>query len=107
MTNNISNPQALEDIKAILRKEIPELKREYHIKRIGVFGSFTKGTQTRKSDVDLIICFEKAPGLKFVKLSKYLEELLNRKVDVITPEGLKSIRTKEIRNDIEKKITYV
>lgn len=102
-----SKVRTLEEIRETLKKEIPKLKREYHVKRIGIFGSFAQKVQTGKSDVDLVIYFEKVPGLKFVELSEHLENLLGRKVDVITPEGIKSIRIKGIRDDIEKKIVYV
>ena len=74
------------------------------MERIGIFGSFSQENQNEKSDVDLAIHFEKAPGLEFVELSEYLEKLFGRKVDIITLEGIKSIRIKEIRDDIKKKV---
>ncbi len=58
--------------------------------RYGLFGSFVKGTQTANSDVDLLVEFE--PGRKsfdgFMDLAYLLEELLGRKVDLLTRESL-------------------
>lgn len=62
----------------------------FGVKRFGLFGSFAKGNQHSESDIDLLVEFE--PGRKsfdrFMSLSFYLEELLGRKVDLVTPESL-------------------
>lgn len=62
----------------------------YGARRIGLFGSFRKGSQTGESDVDLLVEFE--PGRKtyanFIGLALYLEEILEREVELITPESL-------------------
>ena len=60
------------------------------VKRIGLFGSFVRDEQKALSDVDLLVEFE--PGKKtfdnFMELSFFLEELLQRKVEVVTVEAL-------------------
>lgn len=96
-----------DDIKEILRKEYPYLASEYGIKKIGLFGSYAKGKQTEKSDIDIIAEFERPIGLKFMEFTEYLENILGRKTDVLTPEGVKSIIIKRISDDIEKSIIYV
>ena len=75
--------------------------------RIGLFGSFAKGEQTDDSDIDILIEFEKPIGLKFVELTEYLEKVLGRQVDVLTPAGIKGIRIKKIAQEIERGIVYV
>ncbi len=91
----------------ILKKELPYLKAAFGVKRIGLFGSYSKGAQREDSDVDLIVEFEKPIGLKFVELADYIESILGRKVDILTPEGIKSIRVKEVAENIENNIIYI
>jgi len=90
-----------------LRKELSFLKREYKIKKIGVFGSFAKGKPQVESDLDIIVEFETSIGLAFMDLADYLEKLFNRKVDILTPEGIRSIRVEKIAQEINKSVVYV
>ncbi|MFA6292661.1 MAG: nucleotidyltransferase family protein [Victivallales bacterium] len=92
---------------SILKKEHPYLLKEYGAKKLAVFGSFAKGKQNKHSDVDIIIEFNKPVGFKFIELSEYLEKALHRKVDIITEEGLKSIRNPEISSEIRRHAKYV
>lgn len=79
----------------------------YGVKRMGLFGSFAKGTSGEDSDVDILVEFEKPVGFEFIELAEYIEELLDRRVDILTPEGIKSIRLKEVASDIERSVVYV
>lgn len=95
------------EIIAILKKELPYLRDIFGVKRIGLFGSSAKGIQREDSDVDLVVEFEKPIGLKFIELSEHIENILGRKVDILTPAGIKSIRIKKVAEDIKKSIVYV
>jgi len=86
---------------------MPYFAREYGVKKIGVFGSFAKGIQTEKSDIDVFIEFDQPIGLKFMELADYLENLFGKKTDILTPAGIKSIRLKHVARDIEENIIYV
>ena len=94
-------------ILSTLSHELPMLKREYCVSRIGLFGSYSQNCATESSDIDLIIEFSESPGLKFIELCDYLEKLFNKNVDVLTPAGLKSIRVSSIIDNILKSILYV
>ena len=83
------------------------LHEQFGVKQLALFGSFSAGTATKNSDVDLVVEFDRPMGLKFVRLSEYLEKLLGRKVDVLTPEGLKGIRVKTTADSIRKGLKYV
>ncbi|MDD5473843.1 MAG: nucleotidyltransferase family protein [Candidatus Methanoperedens sp.] len=96
-----------EEIITILKKELPYLRDIFGVKRIGLFGSSAKGIQREDSDVDLVVEFEKPIGLKFIELSDYIENVLGKKVDILTPVGIKSIRVKKVAEDIKKNIVYV
>ena len=90
-----------------LRKKYPYLVSEYGIKRIGLFGSYSKNEQTQDSDIDIIAEFERPIGLRFVEFAEYLEKILGKRTDVLTPEGVNGILVKRIARDIEKSIIYV
>jgi len=96
-----------ENVKEILRCELPKLKTEFGVKRIGLFGSFSRDKQKPASDVDLLIEFEKPIGFKFMLLAEYLEKRLGRKVDILTPAGVDSIRIKPIAESILRSVVYV
>ena len=91
----------------ILRKNSPYLRDNYGVKRIGLFGSFAKGIQREDSDIDILVEFEKTVGFKFIELAEYFEKLLGKKVDILTSEGIKSIRLKKVARDIERSVVYV
>jgi len=91
----------------ILIKEFPKLRNDFKVKKIGLFGSYAQNQANEDSDIDLIIEFYEPIGLKFILLCDYLENLFNKRVDVLTPEGLKSIRVKKVVDNILNSIEYV
>ncbi len=97
----------LEDVMRILRSSLADLKKRYDVERIGVFGSFVRGQSALDSDVDIYVEFGECPGLAFVDFAEHLEKLLGKKVDLITPAGLDSIRNDRIREEIKRSIRYV
>ena len=83
------------------------LLAEYGVSKIGIFGSVAKDTMTEDSDLDIVVEFNKPIGFKFNRLVEYLENLFGRKVDVLTKDGIKNIRVKEVARNIEKDLVYV
>jgi len=83
------------------------LLTEYSVSKIGFFGSVVKGAMTEDSDLDIVVEFNKPIGFKFNRLVEYLENLFGRKVDVLTKDGIKNIRVKEVARDIERNLVYV
>jgi len=79
----------------------------YGVKKTGVFGSYAKGQPDENSDIDVFVEFEHPIGFRFIEFSEYLEDLLGRKVDVVTPAGVQAIRIARIAKDIEESIVYV
>ena len=82
----------LEEIKGIVAKHKEELRREYRVKGIGIFGSYVKGEQKKHSDVDLLVEFVETSNLTlldFIRLENYLTDLLGVKVDLVEKQALK------------------
>jgi predicted nucleotidyltransferase len=96
-----------ENVKKILKKEFPYLAARYGVKKIGLFGSFAKGKQTTKSDIDIIVEFRKPIGFRFIELCDYFEKRLGKKIDILTPAGIKSIRHKHVAEIIKRSVVYV
>ncbi len=96
-----------ETIMELLRERYPYLTTEYGVKRIGLFGSFARGTATETSDVDVVVEFQQPVGFKFIEFVDYLEQLFGREVDVLTPAGLQGIRVSGVANNIAENIMYV
>ena len=90
-----------------LADKAPYLASEYGVKSIGLFGSYAKGTPTEASDVDVVVEFARPIGLRFIKFTEYLEELLGKRVDVLTNAGIQGIRVAHVAEDIQKNIVYV
>ena len=53
----------LDSLKAYLIAHQSEIKQQYHIKQIGIFGSYVRGEATQDSDLDILVEFE--PGYRF------------------------------------------
>ena len=90
-----------------LRESRPQLTAQFGVQRLGLFGSFARETAQESSDIDLIVELQRPLGLKFMELVEYLERLLGRKVDVLTPAGLRGIRLPEVARQIEESVIHV
>ena len=77
--------------------------RSFGVKRLGLFGSFARQQQDSESDVDVLVEFE--PGYKtfdtFMQLAFFLEELFERRVELVTPESLSPYIGPHILKEIE------
>ena len=96
-----------DEVIKILRKELSYLGSEYSVERIGLFGSYAKGTQAHGSDIDIVVEFGTPIGLKFVEFCDYIEKLLGKKTDILTPAGISGIRIERVAESIRNSIVYV
>jgi predicted nucleotidyltransferase len=81
----------------------PALYRDYSVKEIGLFGSFSDESSSEESDIDLLVEFEKPIGWKYFSLEIYLEGVFNRKIDLVTKNALK----RQIKDRILKQVYFV
>ncbi len=81
---------AVKKILSIIRMRMPELKQEYKVKSIGVFGSYARGEQKKNSDVDMLVEFSETPDLfEFVGLKDCLSGFIGKNVDLVMKDALK------------------
>lgn len=98
--------KSIEEVKEILKKHKEEVSRKYKVSEIGIFGSFVRGEQRKKSDIDILVEFDERniPGLiKFIEMERYLEKLLRKKVDLVRKGGIR----RELRDTILREVVYI
>ncbi|VAX18280.1 Nucleotidyltransferase domain protein, BT0168 group [hydrothermal vent metagenome] len=66
-----------------------ELEERYTVRRIGVFGSFARGTADRVSDVDIVVELGEPTFDHYMDLKFHLEDALNRPVDLVIADTVK------------------
>ncbi len=64
--------KTLNEIKKILLEHKQELKEKYKVKSIAIFGSYARGEQTEKSDIDILVEFYEPIGLKIARFERVL-----------------------------------
>ena len=77
--------------------------RKYGVKRIGLFGSYVRGTATTASDIDFLVELERLTFDDYMGLAVFLEDLFKKDVDLVTPTSIKP----GYKPYIEKEVEYV
>lgn len=79
-----------EEILKVLSEHRETLRERFGVRSLALFGSVVRGEAHPESDADLLVEFERPVGLfEFVRLQLYLEELLGRRVDLVTPDAVR------------------
>jgi predicted nucleotidyltransferase len=102
MKRRLTRAQILET----LRRHDETLRRQYSVKRIGLFGSYARDQQKLGSDIDFLVEFEKPSYDNFYDLCVFLEKLFGRKVDVMTPKALETVRVEQVAQSIRESLVY-
>ena len=96
--------KTVEEIKEILQKHKKELRDIFRIEEIGLFGSYVRGEQKQKSDIDILVEFDEPVSLLgVVKVENYLSELLGINVDLVPKKDVRP----ELRDIIFKEAVYL
>lgn len=78
------------EIISVMQKYKTEIGSRFGVKRMGLFGSCVRGTQKNKSDIDILVSFDRDIDLfEFLDLREYLEEKLQAKVDLVMETAMK------------------
>lgn len=96
----------IDEATAVLREHKAEVIQKYRVSEIGIFGSFVRGEQKKRSDIDILVEFDERniPGLlKLIEMEMYLEKLLRKKVDVVIKSGIRP----ELKKGILKEVVYI
>lgn len=92
-----------DNILSKLKELKPSLYKDFAVKEIGLFGSFSDNTFNEDSDIDILVELERPIGWKFFSLELFLEKTFNRKIDLVTKNALKG----QIKDSILKQVNYV
>jgi predicted nucleotidyltransferase len=91
-----------QEIIKIIRNNKPEMESRYGVQRLGLFGSYVRESQRKKSDIDILVTFNRDIDLfDFLDLRKYLESRLQAKVDLVMETALKPAIGKRILSEVE------
>ena len=94
----------IENLKSQIEALKPVLRERFKVETIGIFGSYVRGEQKRKSDLDVLVEFFETPSLfEFVELEDFLSQKLGVKVDLVMRDALKP----RIRDSILSEAVYV
>lgn len=91
--------QTREEVIASLRSHRAELD-DLGVRQISLFGSVARGGLLPESDVDMIVDFSQVTYRRFVALKAFLEAILGRKVDLLTPPAVHGRLKEEIEKDL-------
>ena len=103
---NNKNQQSTNRLKfeeEIIRKHIKQLKEKYFVKRLGIFGSYSRGEETPESDIDILVEFSAPVGLEFFGLKNFLEKILAKNVDLVTENGIRP----QMKNKILHEVVFI
>jgi hypothetical protein len=84
-------------------KDLMELCRQNDIASLELFGSFSRGEQAESSDIDLLVTFSKSKSLiDHIKIENDFEDLLGKKVDMVTERSLSPHISPIIRSELRR-----
>ncbi|MBU0459271.1 MAG: nucleotidyltransferase family protein [Nanoarchaeota archaeon] len=86
------------ELRQIAKIVVPILKKQ-GIKKAGIFGSYARGDQKKKSDIDILIQPTRNMGLEFVGVKLELEEKLGKKVDLVTYKYIHPLIKDDVLNE--------
>lgn len=93
------------EIKKILEKNNNYLRQTFHVKELGIFGSFVKGREKANngSDIDILITLGKGHKdfFNYMRVKYYLEDLLGREVDLVIKEAVRPRLKERIFREVE------
>ena len=90
-----------EEILQSLRNMKLYFEKQYNVRALALFGSYSRGDNTEKSDVDILVDFEKPiSGLLFVNLAEDIERCVGLPADVVPLDGVKPRYLNVIQEDV-------
>ena len=82
--------RTLDEIRAELQVLLPVLKKRFKVESLEIFGSYVRGEQTEKSDVDVLVTFIGSYSLwQLIDVERFLKRKLHMKVDLVPRDSVK------------------
>jgi predicted nucleotidyltransferase len=98
-------PPDTDTVRARLAALLPELREHYGVRSLALFGSYARGEQTAESDLDLLVTFDRTPGLlAFVNLQHRLEDRLGLRVDLATRPMIGPRLQPQVQADLDAEV---
>jgi len=85
-----------------LNQRAEELKQNFSVRSIGLFGSLARNEADRESDVDILVDFVEPTFDHYMDLKFYLERLFGRPVDLVTADTVKP----RLKGAIKREVIY-
>ncbi len=96
--------KTLREIKQILKKHKPEVQAKYNVSELGIFGSFVRGKQRKRSDIDILVEFTELPDVfLLIDLEDHLRRILKKKIDLVRKGAIRP----ELKKVIAKEVVYI
>ncbi|RIJ46873.1 nucleotidyltransferase [Maribellus luteus] len=92
--------RSLQEIKNTLSNHKSRLFKDYPIKSMAIFGSYSRREQNDSSDLDILVEFSDKIGIRFIDLAEDLEEIVGVKVDLVSRKGIKEKYLESINSDL-------
>jgi len=91
----------LQNIKAKIGANMTELKTQFGIKEMALFGSYVRNEQKEQSDLDILVDFEESPTMfEFIRVENKLSKILGVKVDLVMKNALKPHIAKQVMQEL-------
>ncbi|MCX6236789.1 MAG: nucleotidyltransferase family protein [Bacteroidia bacterium] len=90
----------LQDIKSILSSHKSQLFKDYPIKSMAIFGSYSRMENNADSDLDILVEFKDKIGIRFIDLAEEIENIIGFKVDLVSKNGIKDKYLQSIDYDL-------
>ncbi|OGW66813.1 MAG: nucleotidyltransferase [Nitrospirae bacterium RIFCSPHIGHO2_02_FULL_40_19] len=96
--------KTLGEIKKILKRHKAEVQERYNVRELGIFGSFVRGEQKKRSDIDILVEFSELPDVfLLIDLEDHLRKILKKKVDLVRKGAIRP----ELKGIIAKEVVYI
>lgn len=99
METSVFSKHNPEKILAILKQNSQQLK-QFGVRKIGLFGSYRRGTPQKESDMDFLVQLDNPSFDDYMDLKFFLEDLFNCQVDLVMEETLKPRLRSTILNEV-------
>ncbi len=92
--------RTLQEIRSTLSNHKHHLFRDYPIKSMAIFGSYSRKEQKDDSDLDILVEFKDKIGIRFIDLAEEIEKIIGFKVDLVSKKGIKEKYLQAINSDL-------